>query len=85
MPKLRETDQQKRERFFLAAVERGKTQQGFRYDKDVAEALGMNKDSYSLYKRKAFQNLNFSLFCKMARLLKLTGREVCTIIGVPYE
>lgn len=81
----RETEQQKREKALLAAVARGKIQESVRRDIDLAAMLGMPQSSFSQHKRKGFQNMDFGKFCIMARKLRLTGREICAAVGVPYE
>lgn len=85
MPKLRETEQQKREKALLVAVARSSTELGLYSDKEIAEFLGISPQSYYQYKKKRFQTPGFQLFCKMARTLHMTGREVCAAVGVPYE
>lgn len=92
MPKLRMTEQQKlseqksnREKSLLRAVERGKAERDFKRDYMLAKELGMKPANYSRYKKNCFQNMNFSLFCKMARVVHMTGRELCDAVGIPYE
>lgn len=85
MPKLRETDQQKRERALMVAIARSAAEMDLENDKEMAELLGMSPQSYGQYKKKRFQTPGFLLFCKMARTLHMTGREVCAAVGVPYD
>lgn len=85
MPKLRETDQQKREKALMVAIARGAAEMELDTDKEVAEKLGMKPQNYSKAKKKHFQSPGFVMFCKMARILHFSGRELCTIVGVPYE
>lgn len=84
MPKLRETEQQKREKALMVAIARSSAELGLSCDKEIAELLDISPQSYGQYKKKNFQTPGFELFCKMARRLKLTGPEVCAVIGVPY-
>lgn len=84
MPKLRETEQQKREKALLVAVARSSTELGLSCDKEIAEFLGISAQSYYQYKKKNFQTPGLLLFAKMARRLKMTGQEVCAVVGVPY-
>lgn len=83
--KAQETARDKREKALLLAVKRAKLDRHYEYDYEMADFLGLCSQSYSQYKKRAFQNMNFDLFCEMARKLKLTGREVCEAVGVPYE
>lgn len=85
MPKLRQTDQQRRELALAGAVARGAVYSGLKRDKDVAAALDISAPAYCRYKANSFRNADFSLFCRLARRLELTGEEVCKIVGVPYE
>lgn len=85
MPKLRRSLQQQREDNLMLAIERAKLEMGMQFDKDVAELIGMSPNTYSRYARKNFWLPGLDLFAKMARKLKFTGEEVCSIIGVPYE
>lgn len=84
MPKLRQTDQQRREVALAGAIARGAAYNGLKHDKDVAGSVGVTPASYCRYKANSFRNADFDLFCRLARRLGLTGEEVCRIVGVPY-
>ena len=85
MPRAPATAQERRERALTRAIARGKADMGLEYDCQVAELMGMSKYSYSMYKKQKFQNLDLLQFALLANTLKLTGREVCACIGVPYD
>lgn len=85
MPKLRVSDLRAQELAFVGAVARGAACSGLNTDLAVAAALDISRPAYSRYKANHFQNAKFSLFCRMARRLGLTGEEVCKIVGVPYR
>lgn len=81
----RTTPQQQREKALVGAIGRSLAEKGLHSDVDVAAYLGMLPQSYGNYRRKNFQTPGFLTFCKIARKLGLTGREVCAAVGVPYE
>lgn len=85
MPKLRPTDQQRRERALAGALARGQAYNGLKFDKDVAAAIGVSAPAYCRYKANAFQNADFELFCRLARRIGLTGEEICKIVGIPLR
>lgn len=85
MSKLRLTDQQRRERALKIAIARAAAAEGLERDKDIAKVVGMTDRTYSYYKQKKFQNTNLEQFGRLARSLRLTGREVCAAVGIPYE
>lgn len=81
----RVTPQQQRERALMGAISRCVSERELATDAEVAGFLGMEPYTYCRYKRMKFQTNGFLVFCKMARQLGLTGREVCAAVGVPYE
>lgn len=85
MPRPRLTEQQRRERALAGAIARAAAEEGLELDKDIAKVIGMTDKTYSYYKKKKFQNANLEQFGRLARNLRLTGREVCAAIGIPYE
>ena len=84
MPKIK-TAQSRRESALIGAVARGMDETGIRRDCHLAEKLGIAKTTFSRYRSFKFQVMQLRDFSKMARLLGLTGKEVCEAIGVPYE
>ena len=84
MPKVYSLQQQREDNLMLA-IERAKRRMGIRYDKDVAELIGISPNAYSRYSMNNFWLPGLDLFAKMARKLKFTDKEVCAIIGVPYK
>lgn len=85
MPKLRQTDQQRRDAYIAGAVARGTAESGLKWDRAVAECLGIGGPAFCKHKANSFQGMQLGMFSKMARRLGLTGEEVCKIIGVPYR
>lgn len=92
MPKLRipsyqreAIEKERRNESLVKAVERGKAESNFKRDYMLANALGMKPASLSTYKKHSYQNMNFSLFCEMARAIHMTGKELCDAVGIPYE
>ena len=81
----RETEQQKREKALMAAMARGKVLKSLPRDIDVANRLNIPHCTFERHKKDAFQRLDLYKFGLMARTLGFTGREVCDIVGVPYD
>lgn len=81
----RMTPQQQREKALMGAIGRCLSERGLHTDIEAAAYLGMLPQSYGRYRRIKFQTPGFTLFCKMARQLGMTGKEVCAAVGVPYE
>ncbi len=85
MIKAKLAGQAKREKALLVAIARGKAEQGFVYDKDLAAAMGMKASTFCTYKGDNFQNMKLRNFIALARALHMTDREVCDCVGVPYS
>lgn len=85
MPKLRASDQQNRERALMCALARASIDCGLNCDRDVADRLNISPRMFSYRKEQCFQKVSLSEFGRMARVLHLTGKEVCEALGVPYE
>lgn len=81
----RQTDQQKREKALMVAIARSTAELELEQAQDIAAFLGISPQSYCIYRKKKFQTPGLQLFCNMARKLNFTAREVCAIVGVPYE
>lgn len=84
MPKLRMTDQQKREKALAKATVRAQVDEELPRDQDVAERLGITPGAYAKRKLNPYRAYGFEEAGNMARKLKFTGRELCEICGVPY-
>lgn len=84
MPKV-VTEQMRREKALRAYIAKGQVLTGLQFDKDLAERIGESPSTFSRYRKTFFANLGFWTFCRLARELEFTGREVCEIIGIPYE
>lgn len=85
MPKLKMTNEQKRENALRQAMARGKASQGFKHDKQIAEALGMSRPNFSHHQLDGFKRMSTETFFRMVRRLQITDRELCTIAGIPYR
>lgn len=85
MPRAPATAQEKREKALILAIARGKADRGLEFDCQVAELIGISRSYYCTLKKEKFQGLDLSQFACLARGLRLTGREVCACLGVPYE
>lgn len=85
MPRPRMTEQQHREKALQRAVARARVDLGLPRDQDMALALGIGKSALSKKMQAPYKGFGWDKAGKLARQLHLTGREVCEIIGVPYE
>lgn len=85
MPKLRQTEQQRREKALLTTLAKAKIENDLAHDNDVANFLHMDVNTYRYRKRAAFQRTPLEDFARMARMLRFSGRDVCAMLGVPYE
>lgn len=84
MPRLRQTEAQKRRMAYEEAVARGMAHNGYKHDRDVAAALGLSKPGYSNFKATVLDRSTTQLFFHQMRLLGVTGRELCRIAGIPF-
>lgn len=85
MPKLRRSAEENRRRAWNLAVARCQIDEELLLDQDIAERLKMKPNTYSKRKRNLYRSFGFEEAGKFARALKMTGREVCEILGVPYD
>lgn len=85
MPKLRATPQELREKAMMAAIGRGRGLNGLWKQKEVAEFVGLTEYGYSRAKKDNFMGLSLKQFSEMARKLAFTDRELCEIVGIPYQ
>lgn len=85
MPKLKMTEEQKRENIMRQAIARGKASQGIEYDMQIAESLGISPCCYSSHQAKCFKRMHVDLFFRLLRRLKVTDRELCAMAGIPYR
>lgn len=81
----RQTPQQQREKALLGAIGKHTAEMGLHKDCDIARHIGMSPQSWGKYRAKNFQIHGLLVFSLIARRLGFTGREVCAIVGVPYE
>ena len=85
MPRPRMTEQQVRVKALIRAIARAQVDLDLPKDQDMAKALGITQSAYSKRKHEPYRGYGFDRASELARRLHLTGREVCEIIGVPYE
>ena len=85
MPKLRRSAQERRKYALAAAIARGKVDKGIRTDAQLAEKLGMSSQRLYYHRKRYYQMMKVGEFCRMARELGFTGRELCAAVGVPYS
>lgn len=78
------TEQQQREKALLRAMARARVDMDLPYDRDVAQVLDVGKSSFCDYKKDPYRSFGFQKASHFCRKLRLTGKEVCEIIGVPY-
>ncbi len=79
------TPQQARENALNGAIGRATGELGLHTGVQIAEYIGMTPSNFNAYKRKNYQSMDFDKICRMARMLKLTGREWCASAGIPYK
>lgn len=74
-----------REKALIGAIAKHAAEMGLSKDREIADHIGITPQSFAVYKGKNFQMHGLTLFSIMARRLGFTGKEVCAIVGVPYE
>ena len=84
MPKMQMTEQQKRERALALAMARARVELNLPLDQDLCAHLGESKSTFSGRKKDPYRLFGWAEAGKLARKLKVTGKEVCDILGVPY-
>lgn len=85
MPRLRMTEQQQREKALQRAIARARVDMDLPLDQDVADTLGLKRATFSDRKKDLYKGFGFDRASQIARQLRFTGRELCEIIGIPYE
>lgn len=76
--------QKKREKALFGAIGRAQGVAGMR-DYQTASLLEIHPSTFSAYKHNAFQSIGFWDFARMARKLEFTPKELCDMVGIPYE
>lgn len=84
MPRLRSTEQQRREKALRRAIARARVDLDLPLDNDLCAYLNIPSSTFSRIKREPYRGFGFERAGHLARSLHFTGREVCEIIGVPY-
>ncbi|MDN0032606.1 hypothetical protein QVN85_06780 [Oscillibacter valericigenes] len=84
MPKLRDTPQQRRDKAFRGALDRGLSENEIT-DKVLADKLGVTNVTVSRWRGGQYPKMTLERFAELAARVGMTGQEVCRIIGVPYK
>jgi len=84
MPKLRDTPQQRKDKAFKGALGRCLAESGLT-GKAVSEKIGVSNVTISRWKNGEYRKMSLERFASLAQRVGMNGREVCKIIGVPYE
>lgn len=85
MPKLRMTTVERCKKAYHHAMARAQIDLGLHKDYEMADKLKLSKSAYCRAKQEGFRTFGFEKAGALARSLKMTGREVCEIMGVPYD
>lgn len=86
MPRTREqVAQAAREKALMRAVNRCQFELGLKSILKMSEFLHMPFSTLRLQLSGSCQSMKLRDFGEMARRLGFTGREVCDMLGVPYE
>lgn len=85
MPKLRLTEQQRREKALQRAIARARVDLDLPQDSDLCDYLNIPRSTYTRYKREPYHGFGFDQAAHLARALGFTGRELCEICGIPYK
>lgn len=84
MPKLRDTPQQRKDKAFRSALDRGLSEKDMT-DIALAQRLGVTNVTVSRWRKGQYPKMTLERFAEVAARVGMTGREVCRIIGVPYQ
>lgn len=85
MPKLRLTEQQRREKALQRAIARARVDLDLPLDGDLCVYLKIPTSTFSRVKREPYRGFGFEKAAHLARELEFTDRELCEICGVPYH
>ena len=84
MPKLRDTPQQRKDKAFRGALDRGLSENEMT-DLVLADRLGVTSITISRWRNGKYKKMTLERFVQLAARVGMTGQEVCRIIGVPYK
>lgn len=76
--------QKKREKALLGALGRAQGSGGMR-DYQTATLIDIHPSTFSAYKNNGFRSIGFWDFARMARKLEFTPKELCAMVGIPFE
>ena len=85
MPKLRLTEQQRREKALQRAIARARVDLDLPLDGDLCVHLNIPTSTFARAKREPYKGFGFAKAAHLARELEFTDRELCEICGVPYH
>lgn len=85
MPKLRKTDQQKRETAFWAAIAERATRKGLKTDAEIASTIGMTPSSYTRRKADPYARMSLGEVVRMNRALGITPAQCLEYMGYTLE
>lgn len=83
MPKLRLTEQQRREKALERAMARARVDLGLHKDMDVCAYLQIPRSTFSRFQAAPYKS--FERVAHLVRRMEFTDRELCEIFGVPYH
>lgn len=84
MPKLRDTPQQRRDKAFRGALDRGLSENEMT-DVELAGRMGVTNVTVSRWRGGQYPKMTLDRFAELVGRVGMTGQEVCRIIGVPYK
>lgn len=84
MPKLKETSCQKQQRAFLGAYGRGLAENKLTVG-ELCDKANISRVTLNVYKRTGITSASVSNFVALAKALGWSGKEVCSMLGVPYQ
>ncbi len=79
------TMRERQENALLKAVEVGKAEKGIRSDRELADMLRINEQTFRARRRSGFKAVGPYDLGDMFRTLGFTGRQLAVIFGVPYD
>lgn len=85
MPKLRKTDQQKRESAFWAAIAERAARKGLKTDAEIAATIGMSRSSYTRRKSDPYDRMSLGEAVRMNRALGITPAQCLEYMGYTRE
>lgn len=85
MPKLRLTEEQRRERALMLVIARARLDNGLKDEEEAADFLGVPHTSWYRQIKDPYHYWGLAKAAEKLRRLEVTDRELCEIFGVPYH